>query len=187
MTKRSQPRVVTDPVVVARPHREGPTAPPDPPVQRADDALPELVESIGDAAPAARRVALASGRVVEAADGGPEGDRVTIRGRGGEVELEVRMTANGPVLRFKAADLELAAAGEVKVECDRFHVRANKEILEETGGHLRQRVAGNASVMVRGQHSTKAGEARIEAKRGSVQIEANDNVQLVGERIKMNC
>lgn len=163
--------MITRPVAIAR---------------EPSDELPALVEQVAETT-RAQALELPSGRVVEARPEPAGEDRITIRGRSGEVELEVRMTEHGPVLRFRAADVELASTGEVRVDCERFHVRAEKEIFEETGGHLRQRVAGNASVWVRGQHSTKAGEARVEAKRGSVQIEANDDVQLLGERIKMNC
>lgn len=164
-------RIVTGPVAITREPEEG---------------LSALVEEVAETS-RAQSLELPSGRVVEARPEAAGEDRITIRGKDGMVELEVRMTEHGPVLRFRAADVELESTGEVRVDCERFHVRAEKEIFEETGGHLRQRIAGNASVWVRGQHSTKAGEARLEAKRGSVQIEANDDVQLLGERIKMNC
>jgi hypothetical protein len=94
-----------------------------------------------------------------------------VRGLSGEVEVEVLLTERGPVLRFRAADLELSAAGEVRVDCDRFAVQAKNGILQESGG----------DVVLRGA------AARIEAERGDVEIEANDDVQLRGERIKLNC
>lgn len=149
--------------------------------------LPALLEHIADRRPDEGRIELSSGRVVETRSEGGGQDRVTIRGASGEVELEVRMTEHGPVLKFRSADLELSATREVKVSCDTFHVRADKEIIEETGGDLHQRVNGNAEVKVRGKLTTTAREARIEAVRGGVQIEANDDVQISGERVKLNC
>jgi hypothetical protein len=150
--------------------------------------LPDLLERIAERAPTEEaRLALSSGRVVEARSEGGGEDRVTIRSASGMVELEVRMTERGPVLAFRSADLELSATREVKVSCDTFHVRADKEIIEETGGDLHQTVNGNADVKVRGRLTTAAREARLAAVRGGVQIEANDDVQLVGERIKLNC
>jgi uncharacterized protein (DUF2345 family) len=150
--------------------------------------VPALLEEIAAAPPADQRVlALASGRVVEARAEGPGEDRVTIKSATGEVELEVRMTPAGPVLRFRAADVELAATRQVSVNCESFHVRAEKEIVEETGGDLRQKIGGSADVKVRRRLTTAAGEARLVAKRGNVQIEANDDVELLGERVKLNC
>jgi uncharacterized protein (DUF2345 family) len=157
---------------------------------RTASAQGTLVESIADEtqrARAARRIELPSGRAVEAEPGGVEGDRVTIRGTSGEVELTVLMTENGPVLRFRAAEMELSAKGAVKVDCERLHVRAEKGIVEETGGDLQQTVAGDATLKVRGRLRAAAAKTRIEAKRGDVEIEANDDVQLLGERIKLNC
>jgi hypothetical protein len=154
------------------------------PVPQAIDVL-DLVATPSPE-PEARMV-LGSGRVVEARRAPGAEDRLTIRAPSGEVELEVRMTPEGPVLRFRAADVELDATRDVRVSCDRFHVRAKSGIVEETGGDLVQRVNGDAAVEVHGKHSTTAREVAVEAKRGNVKIEANDDVDLVGERVRLNC
>ena len=133
------------------------------------------------------RLALPSGRVVEARAERGGDERVTVRSASGEVELEVVMTPRGPLLRFRAADLELAATGEVSVECDRFRVRAESGIVQETAGNFGLRVGGEAAVAVRGDLQTTARSTKIAAERGDVKIEANDDVRLLGERIKLNC
>ncbi len=135
----------------------------------------------------AQRMALSSGRVLEADVEGPGRDRLTIRSATGEVELQIYMTEKGPLLRFRAADLELEATRDVKVHCEEFHVKAEKHIIQESGGDLRQRIGGQADVKVRGRMTLAAREARLQAKRGNVQIEANDDVEVLGERIKLNC
>jgi len=133
-----------------------------------------------------RRMALASGRVVEAR--AEEGrDRLTIRSPSGEVELEVQMTERGPLLRFRAADVELESARDVKVKCHDFEVHAEGRIVQESGGDLRQRIGGHADVKVRGRMSLAGRETHLSAKRGNVEVEANDDVVLLGERIKLNC
>jgi hypothetical protein len=63
----------------------------------------------------AQRMTLTSGRVVEAHVEGEGRDRLTIKSPSGEVELEIRMTERGPLLRFRAADVELEATRDVKV------------------------------------------------------------------------
>ncbi|MEO7329886.1 MAG: hypothetical protein ABI193_15010 [Minicystis sp.] len=150
---------------------------------------PDLLDDIADQprVEGGQRITPGSGRILEAerAPGGE--DRVTIRAASGEVELSVLMTAQGPVLRFRAADLELASTKDVRVRCDNFKVEARGEISHESQGDLRQRTGGNASVKVRGKLSTKAAVVSVEAKRGGVQIEASDDVEILGERIKLNC
>jgi hypothetical protein len=66
-------------------------------------------------------------------------------------------------------------------------VKAEGAIVQESGGDLRQRVKGNADVKVRGRMTLAAREAKLQAKRGNVQVEANDDVEILGERIKLNC
>ncbi|AUX42807.1 uncharacterized protein SOCE26_042410 [Sorangium cellulosum] len=154
------------------------------------DHLPALIERIAEETrrdAEGRQVELPSGRVVEVRSGAGEEERVTIRSASGEIELDVRLTARGPVLRIRAAELELASPGAVRVDCDRFHVRAEHGIVHETGGDLAQTVAGDATTQVRGALRAEARQVNIEATRGDVQIAANDDVQLLGERIKLNC
>jgi hypothetical protein len=165
-----------------------PHAEPAAPTEEADPRESALLDEIAASPPADHQaLALPSGRVIEAHAEAAGADRVTIKSPTGEVELTVLMTPSGPVLRFRAADVELAASRAVRVDCESFHVRAEKEITQEAGGDLRQKIGGSADVKVRRRLTTAAGEARLVAKRGGVQIEANDDVELIGERVKLNC
>jgi hypothetical protein len=133
----------------------------------APEAAGSLLESLL-AEPA--QIALPSGRAVEAR-AERDGERVTVRAASGEVEVEILLTDRGPVLRLRAVDLQLAAEGAVSVDCGELRVRAERGIVQETGGEIALR--GRA--------------AKIESERGDVEIAANDDVVLRGERIKMNC
>jgi hypothetical protein len=130
---------------------------------------------------------LASGRSLQwqALDDGTE--HVRIHGVGGDVELDVVFTENGPRLRFKAADLALEADGKVQVDCDEFHVRSKGDIVHEADGNMGERVEGNAITVVRGNYRVSACTAGVRATRGDVRLKANDDVKLEGERIKLNC
>lgn len=160
------------------------------PVSAAPEEAPSLLDRIAEASPdegEPRRLSLASGRVVEAREEPGGRDRLTIKNPSGEVELEIRMTERGPLLRFRSADLELEATRDVKVRCNDFEVHAEGSITQEAKKDLRQRIHGHADVKVRGRMTLAAREARLQGKRGNVQIEANDDVELLGERIKLNC
>jgi hypothetical protein len=131
-------------------------------------------------------IALVSGRSVEA-EARPEGDLVRVRANGGEVVLTVLVTDAGPVLRFESAALELSAARDVSIECERFDVRARGEASVTTGGDLVERVGGKAVREVAGASSHEAHEVSIAARRGSVDVRANDDVNVKGDRIRLNC
>lgn len=130
---------------------------------------------------------LASGRSLEwqALDAGIE--QVRIRGVGGEVELDITLTAAGPRLRFKAAALALEADGKVQVACDEFRVCSRGDIVHEAAGNMGASVAGNAVTVVGGDLRVSARTAGMRATRGDVRLKANDDVKLEGERIKLNC
>lgn len=108
-------------------------------------------------------VQLPSGRALQIeVDSGAQ-ERITVRGRGGGVEISIRLTDEGPRLLVDAADLELRASGSIALRCDRFDVQA--------------RVAAAIS----------APDTLVEATIGDLELRANDNVALEGEQIRMNC
>jgi hypothetical protein len=105
-----------------------------------------------------------SGRSI-AVDSSEDGtDRVTVRGTSGAVELEVTLTDRGPVLHFRAAEIQLESSGTLGLECQDLEVRAH----------------GDAQLAAQG-------DLRLGAARGDVRIVANDDVRLNGERVKLNC
>lgn len=144
----------------------------------------------GEAAPKleelrVRRPTLDSGRSLEIESPGDGTDRLVVRGETGEVELDVTLTAEGPRLRFRSAELALETEGKLKVRCEELDVRARGTIYQECGG-LDQRVAGDARVSVRGELRQRALSTEIRSLRGDVDIRANDDVRLNGERVKLN-
>ncbi|MEZ4589234.1 MAG: hypothetical protein R2909_22905 [Gemmatimonadales bacterium] len=117
------------------------------------------------------KLELPSGRTIVCSDAPGGGELVTIRGAAGAVELEVRLTEKGPVLRFEAAGIELVTEGALQARCGSFEVHAAGDIVERAGG----------------THSTQAHTTTITSTRGDVAIKANDDVRLNGERVKLNC
>ena len=111
-----------------------------------------------------RELELASGRSVVCRSGADSCDEVTIHGPAGEVLLEVALTAAGPVLRFHAAQVQLDCQGSFKVRCESFEVQTEGDIVQQAGGGI-----------------------SLEARRGNVDVRANDDVNLNGERVRLNC
>ncbi len=122
---------------------------------------------------------LASGRSVSCRAAAESCDEVTIRGPEGEVLLEVALTPAGPVLRFHAAQVQLDCTGAFKVQCESFEVRTAGDIVQHAGGDLVQSASGDLRAESR--------ELTLEARRGNVDVRANDDVNLNGERVRLNC
>jgi hypothetical protein len=108
-----------------------------------------------------QRMALPSGHVVEA-EAHEGGERLRVRAASGEVLVTMELTERGPVLRLSAAALEVTA-GALSLDCDDLRVRA------------------------RGGISMSAEEVALEARAGNLDLRANDDVDVRGERIRLNC
>jgi len=118
-----------------------------------------------------RELELASGRSVVCRSVSESCDEITMRGPAGEVLLEVALTPAGPVLRFHAAQVQLECAGSVSLRCDSFNLQTTGDIVQQAGGNLR----------------AESNEITLEARRGNVDVVANDDIKLNGERVRLNC
>lgn len=127
---------------------------------------------------------LASGRRVEVVEG-RDADTIVVRATSGECVLRVRVTDAGPVLSFRAAALELDA-GALALGCDDLRIVARRSAAIDVGGDLRERVRGDAVREAGGLAATDAREVAIRASRGGVAVEANDDVAIKGERVRLN-
>lgn len=132
------------------------------------------------------RIELGSGRSVDVEEGGSE-DSVTIACPvpGGTVELRVRLTDEGPVLEVDAASLQLRSP-EIALEGERVRIAATEDIELDAGGSIAQRATGDHVVEAVGRSSHHARSVRVESELGNIDLEANDDVVVRGERIKLN-
>ena len=121
---------------------------------------------------------LASGHRLEV-ERGPSQDVVRIVGREGLVSLRIEVTNQGLLLRFEAAALELKAAHEISLDAGRLTLRGRDGV----------DIASGADAVIRadGDLRTEASAQSIRARLGGVDVTANDDVRLTGERIRLNC
>ncbi len=94
------------------------------------------------------------------------------------LELEIVVTSSGAVVRGTAGALEIEAS-RVSTSCDSFIVDAREQIQLRSGGGILQDAAGPLEARAR--------SVDIEARRGDVRLRANDDVQLLGEQVLLNC
>lgn len=164
---------------------ESPSA--DSPELAAESAVEETIErltALAELPPRSTTVALPSGRAVTVESGA--GERLYVRGPAGEVELSIRFTAQGPVLNFSAAAIDLKSEGAIRMECERLDVHARSEVAVTSDGGLRETVAGARVSEVGGKSSLVAHAVEIASRRGDVAVKANDDVRIDGERVLLN-
>lgn len=115
-----------------------------------------------------------------------ETERIVIAAPDGATELSVRLTREGPVLELRGASIEIEATRAVAVRCERFELAAREAVVIASGGELRETAAGDHALVVGGRSSTQAHAVAITARLGNVDVKANDDVELHGERIYLN-
>lgn len=117
----------------------------------------------------------------------PSGTSFRLVAPGGEVELVVRVTSEGPVLTFRAASLEIGKTRELRVEVDELLLRARRAASIECLGGLRQRVAGESEIWCEGSLRVEAGQVSITSHTGPMALDSTQDLALNGERVLINC
>lgn len=116
----------------------------------------------------------------------PQRDLVELVAPSGELCLSIRLTAAGPIVEVRAASLRVATAGDLTVDCERFEVNARRDIALVSAGGIAQDAHGDVVIRADGEIATEADGQQHRARRGNVDIRANDDVMLDGERVMLN-
>lgn len=149
-----------------------------------ESAPSKLLDQVEAAVPQAT-VALTSGRRYEL-QAAPEGDRLTVTGRSGEVLLRVTMTDKGPLLSFESAEIEVAAARRLSFAADEIAIQARNTMSTRVGGDARESVLGTRSASVGGEDRVEAAAVQMQANLRGVDIRAMGRIALDGEHIGLN-
>ncbi|HVT09946.1 MAG TPA: hypothetical protein VHO67_20930 [Polyangia bacterium] len=126
-----------------------------------------------------REVVSLSGRHQMVVIRDPAGDVVRFLAPNGDATFSVLLTKEGPVLRFEGASLVLQAAGTLAVEAERLELTGRSGLTLKTGGDL--------DIQADGAIASEARVQTVTATHGDVRVQANDDVKLVGERVRVNC
>ncbi|HEY4238286.1 MAG TPA: hypothetical protein VGM88_00645 [Kofleriaceae bacterium] len=95
-----------------------------------------------------REVYLRDGRKLTVAAEGQH-ELVEIRGSGGQLELRIVLTEQGPILKMDAVRLELKAEEAVSIDSKRVEIHAQEEVAVTSDAEVN--VEGKADVRVRGK------------------------------------
>lgn len=110
---------------------------------------------------------------------GPDGDLIQLCDARGRLTLSIQVTDSGPVLRFEGGGLRIQAAGELTLEAEELHLHGRAGLDLTTGGDL--------ALVADGDLASEARIQEIRARLGNVNIAANDDVRIDGERVMVNC
>ncbi len=117
------------------------------------------------------------GHVLELQQGA--GDNVLrIVGPDGGAGLSITIGPAGIRVDVKGGDLSLHAEGAIAIDAERLALRGRSGVTIESDGDASLRVAADLSTEARIQN--------IRARLGNVNVQANDDVKLLGERIRLN-
>jgi hypothetical protein len=161
-----------------------PASPPTGELQPPESARPPILDQVDAPVPSAS-IALTSGRRYELA-AEPEGDRLTVVGRKGEVLLRVTMTDRGPVLSFESAEIEIAAARKLALSADEIAVEARRSMSTTVGGDVREMVSGTRHTAIAGEDRLEAAAVQVQASERGVDVRAMGRIALDGEHIGLN-
>ncbi len=96
----------------------------------------------------------------------------------GAVSISITITAQGVTMSLAGADLLLETTGALAVRADTLSLHGERGVSVTTGGDMTTRAEGNVT--------TEGFSQRIQARRGDIEVKANDDVFLDGERVRLN-
>lgn len=128
---------------------------------------------------------LRSGRSITVAEIGGD-EQLEVRAASGTVLLTMRLTEAGPVLSLTGVSLEIAATKTLSLRAETLQLTATGDLTMESGGALIQRSAGPALREIGGLDRTTAAEMEVEVHPGGISLRANDDVDVIGERVRLN-
>ena len=97
----------------------------------------------------------------------------------GRITLSIEVTDEGPVALCFDSGLQVRTEGNMEFEAQRVTIRGRDGVHIESGADAFIHAAGDLHSEARTQHIT--------ARLGNVNLKANDDVKLRGERIRLNC
>ena len=109
-----------------------------------------------------------------------------MRAASGDLVIAVRLTDAGPVFTMSGASIEIASARKLSLRGETVELKATGDLAIEAGGDLHQRAMGAAFREIGGVDRTKAAEMEVEVHPGGISLRANDDVDIVGERVRLN-
>jgi hypothetical protein len=106
-------------------------------------------------------------------------DLLEIIGPNGRPTVVIRVGADGASVELAGGPVVLKVDGDLRIEAERLQLHGSDRLSLSSGN--------DAELVVAESLTTIAKRQSVTSTRGDVRIQANDDVRLDGERIRMNC
>ena len=114
-------------------------------------------------------------------------EKLELKNDSGDIYLNIDMTSHGPQVTIKAGILSITSNQEMHIESNLVKIRAKEKLILESEGDFVETIKGNKNVNIEGISNNKALIQNLIANLGNVNIKANDDLRLDGEKILINC
>ena len=102
-------------------------------------------------------------------------------------QLVICIKEEGLVINLNACQININASDQLNLLANKINIEATERIRLKSSGNIVQEIGKDFLTEVGGTNKMIAEVHRITATLGNVEIKANDDVRLDGERIKLNC
>lgn len=132
-----------------------------------------------------QRTALVSGYVVET-EAAPPDEMLRVFAPDGRLCLKMTLTPEGPLLELSGVALAVTAQRDIQIRCERLDIQTQHGLLLKAGGDLQLMSQGDTHMVSAGDLQSEAIAHHYRATLGDIEMTANDDVLLNGERIRLN-
>lgn len=102
-------------------------------------------------------------------------------------QLIISIRPEGLSLQINATDININAVNQLNFYGKEVNIEASDSIRIKTNGDLIHEIGNDCTAEIGGTNNNKAQTHIITAELGNVEITANDDVRLDGERVLFNC
>ncbi|MEI2758706.1 MAG: hypothetical protein V9G42_04625 [Bacteroidia bacterium] len=103
------------------------------------------------------------------------------------VHLVITFTENGLELTINAKNLKINVSEQLSLSGEEINIHASKKLSLISDGNLISEIDGSMVTHVRGDNENIARIQKVTSTLGNIEMKANDNFKVEGERVLLNC
>ena len=115
-----------------------------------------------------------------------EGDEITLSNGKGTTLFTFTLSEDSTTLKVSAENIHFSAEKSIKITADDIEIESSKDTKISCQGDLKSYTKGDTMMLSEGEKLDIAKIQTIKSDLGNVDIVANDDVTLKGERVKLN-
>jgi phage baseplate assembly protein gpV len=104
-----------------------------------------------------------------------------------EVQMTIGIKEEGLTVSINAAHLNINASESLNFSSKKINIDAEQQLNISTQGNLVTEIAKDALTEIAGKNKVKAAAQTLIADLGNIELKANDDIKLDGERVQLNC